>query len=115
MSALRRAVVTGGAGFLGSHVVGRLLDTGWDVTVVDNLAKGTKARTQTIADRDHFRFIEADIAGEHIRDVMSAASPDVVYHLAAHHFIPYCTAHPAETLRVNVLGTQRILDAIATA
>ena len=115
MSALRRAVVTGGAGFLGSHVVGRLLDTAWDVTVIDNLAKATKAHTQRFADRDHFRLIEADIAGEHIGDVMSAASPDVVYHLAAHHFIPYCTAHPAETLRVNVLGTQRILDAVGTA
>jgi len=112
MTPQQRAVVTGGAGFLGSRVIARLLEGDWDVTAIDNLTRGTKGLIERFAGHARFRLVEADIAGDRIADVIRTASPNVVYHLAAHHFIPYCTAHPVETLRVNVVGTQRILDAI---
>ena len=48
------------------------------------------------------------------RQVVAEIRPAVVFHLAALHFIPYCVAHPSETLLVNVVGTQLVLDALAT-
>jgi UDP-glucose 4-epimerase len=49
-----------------------------------------------------------------VREVVAATQPAVVFHLAAIHFIPYCIAHPSETVLVNVVGTQLVLDALAT-
>jgi UDP-glucose 4-epimerase len=60
------------------------------------------------------RLLEGDVADAGmVRRVLAESRPEVVFHLAAHHFIPFCVAHPAETLRVNVLGTQILLDSLS--
>lgn len=110
---MKNALITGGAGFLGPHLVRRLLKEGWQVTAVDNFFNGTKRHLQPFISDPHFVFIEGDITGlDFIRTVIEASKPDMIYHLAAIHFIPYCIANPRETIHVNVTGTQTILDAL---
>jgi UDP-glucose 4-epimerase len=100
--------VTGGAGFIGVPTVRALLAREAEVVVMDNFAVG---RRESIAALD-VEVLEADLRDA---DAVARARADVVVHLAALHFIPYCAAHPAETIAVNVLGTQHVLDAAGDA
>jgi UDP-glucose 4-epimerase len=108
------ALITGGAGFIGRWLVDRCLQAGYDVTVYDNFCAGSRDNIADFADR--ITILEADILDrDALAEAMAAAQPSVVFHLAAHHFIPFCDAHPDETLRVNVDGTYNVLEAAATA
>jgi UDP-glucose 4-epimerase len=111
-----RALVTGGAGFIGPHVLRRLLGAGCSVVVLDNFARGPRGRLDEFRGDDRFAVVECDLRD---RDATIAAvagvRPHLVVHLAAHHFIPFCVANPAEALRVNVLGTQHLLDGVGKA
>jgi UDP-glucose 4-epimerase len=105
----RRALVTGGAGFIGSHVAEAFLADGWDVAVVDNLSTGSRANLPAAA-----RFFEADITDAGALDaVFAAARPDVVAHLAAQTSVRVSTQDPARDLRVNVLGTLLLAERAA--
>lgn len=109
----RRVLVTGGAGFIGSHLVDQLLRQGWEVTVLDNLSNGKRSHVERFSQNSSVRFIEGDVADPTLmRRLIRDCEPEVVYHLAALHFIPFCIANPFETLRTNVLGTQALLDVI---
>lgn len=99
-------LVTGGAGFIGSHLVGQLAETGANVLVVDNCVGG--AESLVPAD---VRFETVDIRDARFVDLVDAFDPSSIVHLAAHHYIPYCNAHPEETFRVNVMGTRNLLAA----
>jgi UDP-glucose 4-epimerase len=105
-----RVVVTGGAGFIGSHLVESLLESGADVLVVDDFRLGKREHLGAVP-AGRLTVIEGDIrsAGD-LRPIADFA-PDTVFHMAALHFIPYCNAHPQEALDVNILG----LDAVARA
>lgn len=107
-----RVLVTGGAGFIGVPVVRRLLEAGWRVAVLDNFnRRGAEALGSAGSDIEIMEVDLRDPAG-----VMGAVvewRPACCVHLAALHFIPYCLAHPSETLAVNVLGTQHVLDALS--
>lgn len=108
-----RALVTGGAGFLGPHLVERLLKRGWCVAVIDNLFNGRREHMTRFLDDPRFRFAQGDIVdSDFLTRTVIDFQPDAVFHLAAIHFIPYCIAHPSETLRVNIVGTQLLLDAL---
>jgi UDP-glucose 4-epimerase len=99
-----RVVVTGGAGFIGSHVADRLLARGDEVHVLDDLSKGTRDRVPAGA--------ELHVAD--IRDpdaVFEAARPEAVVHLAAQADVRVSVERPADDAAVNVLGTVRILEA----
>ena len=104
-------LVTGGAGFIGSAVVPELKRSGHEIFVLDNLSFG-KREFIDIAD-DHF-FI-ADIRDmKEVEKAFGIANPDIVVHLAAIHFIPYCNQHPFEAADTNIRGTMNVLDACRT-
>jgi len=98
--------VTGGAGFIGVPVVRRLLADGWEVTALDSFITGDRGR---LPDDSHLSIVEGDIrTPDAVDEALHGAS--VVIHLAAMHFVPWCDAHPAETLDTNIVGFQRVLD-----
>jgi UDP-glucose 4-epimerase len=109
-----RVLVTGGAGFIGSHLVESLLDSGADVLVVDDFRLG-KPEHLGSGPASRLTVIEGDIrSADDLRPVADFA-PDTVFHMAALHFIPYCNAHPQEALDVNVLGLDTVIRAVRTA
>ena len=110
-----RGLVTGGAGFIGSHLVEALLDGGADVLVVDDFRLGRREHLENRSTDSRLTVLEGDIrSAEDLRPVADFA-PDTVFHMAALHFIPYCNAHPQEALDVNVLGLDTVIRAVRTA
>ncbi|MFH5800273.1 NAD-dependent epimerase/dehydratase family protein [Haladaptatus sp. CMAA 1911] len=102
-------LVTGGAGFIGSHVSQRLLDDGWDVHVVDNCFAG---REELVP--DEVTFYDADIRSAEFRRLVQSIAPRRIVHLAALHYIPYCNEHPEEAFDVNVMGSRNVYEAART-
>jgi UDP-glucose 4-epimerase len=102
--------VTGGAGFVGSHVVDRLVADGCQVLVVDDLSTGRADHLPETA-----RLERLDIAIDAIEPVFEAWRPDVVYHLAAQASVPVSIRDPLRDLAVNVSGTHRVAAAARAA
>lgn len=100
-----RAVVTGGAGFIGSHIVDALLARGDDVHVVDNLSSGKREHLSAAA-----TFHERDIR-EPLDDLFDEVRPEVVFHLAAQADVRVSVDRPDYDAAVNVIGTIRVLEA----
>src|ERR1051325_10800814 len=108
----RSALITGGAGLLGSDLARQLLADGWTVAAVDNLAIGRMENIAHLQGRSDFRFIPGDIVDrEFLIDTTRSLGVDTIFHLAAVHYIPFCNAHPYEAFRINALGTQAVADA----
>lgn len=105
-----RAVVTGGAGFIGSHLVDRLLADSTDVLVIDDLSSGTAANVASAA-----TFERLDVASADLDRLLRAWRPDVVYHLAAQASVARSIEHPLVDLHVNVVGTHRVAAAAKAA
>jgi dTDP-glucose 4,6-dehydratase len=101
-----RALVTGGAGFLGSHLCDRLLADGWDVLAVDSLLTGRRENLASAERNPRFTFIEHDVTLE-LPDV---GPVDWVLHFASPASPPDYFDHPIETLRVGALGTMHTLE-----
>ena len=100
-----KVVVTGGAGFIGSHLVDRLVADGYDVHVIDNLYSGKKENVNSKA-----ALHIADIRSlDEIRPLFKDAV--AVFHLAAYPSVQYSIEFPLETNEINVLGTQNVLIA----
>ncbi len=101
-----RALVTGGAGFLGSHLCDRLLANGWSVIAFDSFITGRRENLRD-AERDPgFSFVEHDVTLE----LPDPGPIDWVLHFASPASPPDYLEHPIETLRVGALGTMRTLD-----
>jgi UDP-glucose 4-epimerase len=100
-----RALVTGGAGFIGSHLVDALLARGDEVHVVDNLATGRRENLSPAA-----TLHETDVR-EPLEDAFAAARPQRVFHLAAQADVGTSVERPLLDADVNVLGTLRVLEA----
>ncbi len=105
-----RAVVTGGAGFVGSHLVDRLVGDGWQVLVIDDLSTGRPDQLPGSA-----RLERLDIAVDPIEPIVGAWRPDIVYHIAAQTSVPLSIRDPMRDLAVNVSGTHRVAAATRAA
>ncbi len=101
-----RAVVTGGAGFIGSNLVDALLDRGDEVVVVDDLSSGKRENLS-----DGARLVELDIRNAPLDELFAEVRPDVCFHLAAQADVPTSVAQPVLDAEVNVIGTIRVLQA----
>jgi UDP-glucose 4-epimerase len=105
-----RALVTGGAGFIGSHLVDALLADADEVHVVDNLASGSREKVSAAAE-----LHELDIRDEAIEKLVVRLRPEVVFHLAAQADVGTSVERPAFDADVNVVGTVRVLEAARAA
>ena len=101
-----RAVVTGGAGFVGSHLCDRLLAEGWTVVCVDSLLTGNRDNLASSLAADRFSFLEADVT----RELEVDGDVDWVFHLASPASPRDYQEHPIATLRVGALGSLNGLD-----
>jgi len=102
--------VTGGAGFIGSHVVDRLVEEGYSVVVVDDLSAGSLANISGLVDRGLVDFVEADVRDRRIISKL-VHDVDAVVHLAAVVSVPFSLENPELTFDVNVRGTRAVLSA----
>jgi dTDP-glucose 4,6-dehydratase len=102
----RRVVVAGGAGFLGSHLVDRLLERGDNVVAVDNLCTGRRSNIAHLAEHPRFAFVEHDVT----QPLSIDGAVDVVMNLASPASPKDYFALPIETLMVGSIGTQQLLD-----
>ena len=100
-----KVLVTGGAGFIGSHVVDRLLQEGHDVVVVDNLVTGKRKNVPKAA-----QFYKLDIENPKLERVFRNERPSVVFHLAAQMNVRRSVEDPMFDAQVNVLGTLNVLE-----
>ena len=105
-----RALVTGGAGFIGSHLVDRLIACGHRVAVLDDLSSGHRSRIR----RDVSLHVVDVVNANEVAGVVAAYQPEVIYHLAAQISVRYSVANPRADATTNVVGTLNLLNA-ATA
>ena len=106
-----KAFVSGGAGFIGSNLVDRLLDVGHEVTVYDNLSTGLLQFLEYARDFDCFRLVKGDLLDE---DSLSEAitGHEFVFHLAANADVRFGTEHPRRDLEQNTIVTNNVLEAM---
>ncbi len=101
----RRALVTGGAGFIGSHVADNYLAAGYDVTVVDDLSSGREENIPRAAE-----FVHADICSDEVRRLLEQTKFDVLNHHAAQMDVRLSVEDPSFDARVNILGLLNLLE-----
>ncbi len=105
-----RALVTGGAGFIGSHLVDALLERGCKVTAIDDLSTGKIDNIRRHLDNPDFLFARASILDEPVLDRLAAQS-NVIFHLAAAVGVDLIVKHPVRTIETNVRGSEAVLKA----
>jgi nucleoside-diphosphate-sugar epimerase len=105
-----RALVIGGAGFIGSHVVDQLVELGVEVAVLDNLSSGKDENLEHHGSKIT-RFYEDIRDASTVMDIFDVYKPEVVYHLAAIPGVAYSMSNPQETNEVNVQGLLNVLEA----
>jgi len=103
-----RALVTGGAGFIGSHLSERLLELGYKVTIIDDLSTGRMENIKHLARRENFSFAIENILNETVMDRL-VYECDIIFHLAASVGVELIVSHPVEVIETNILGTEMVL------
>jgi len=102
----RKVLITGAAGFVGSHTAKKFLDEGWYVYGIDNFSKGYEKNIEGMLSNPNFEFIEHDIK----RDMDFDLELDCIFHLAAIGDIPYCFLNPKEAINDNIIGSVNVFD-----
>ncbi len=102
---MRKVLVTGGAGFIGSHIVDRYIKEGWDVTVVDDLSTGKKENLNSRA-----KFYQISIVDEKLALVFKKDKFDLINHHAAQINVRLSAEKPEVDAKINILGTLNLLD-----
>jgi UDP-glucose 4-epimerase len=112
-----KALVTGGAGFIGSTLADRLLAEGWEVDVVDDLSTGSLANladARSLGSRK-FSFHRLDVRSPAVTDFITHREPEVIFHLAAQADVRVSVARPVFDAEVNILGTLNICQGAIAA
>ena len=107
---MKKILVTGGAGFIGSNIVPRLIEKGHSVTVLDNLSSGKLENLRTVRNSPSFQFIQGDVQNKTTLH-KALCMVDAVVHLAALIDIPASVTSPLKTHEVNATGTLNTLEA----
>jgi UDP-glucose 4-epimerase len=103
-----RTLVTGGAGYIGSHLVDRLVHLGHEVTVIDDLSTGNLTNLQAV--HSDIRFVEATILDANVTDAL-VADADIVFHLAAAVGVGHIIEQPLRSLVINTKGAENVITA----
>ncbi len=100
-----KVLVTGGAGFIGSHIVDRLIQHDHEVLIVDNLSTGSKANLNPKA-----KFFQVDILSSVLEQIFQQNQPEIVIHLAAQLDVNYSIKEPVKDAEINIIGTLNLLE-----
>jgi UDP-glucose 4-epimerase len=109
---VRCVLITGGAGFIGSHLAERLVERGDRVLVLDDLSTGRRENLAALGAHPHFEFVQSSVLDHEVVEKMVQRA-DVVYHLAAAVGVDWVLRHPLRSLETNVHGTEIVLRACA--
>ena len=104
-----KALVTGGAGFIGSHLAQRLVADGNEVIVVDNLSTGSLKNITALVGKPGFEFVKGDIRDESVIE-SAVRRCDRIFHLAAAVGVQLIADSPVHTIETNIAGTQVVLE-----
>lgn len=107
---MTRTLITGGAGFIGSHLAETLLSRGQHVTIIDDLSTGSLDNIRHLMGHERFRFAIETIGNEMVLDRL-VSECDVIYHLAAAVGVQLIIQNPVHTIETNVMGTEAVLKA----
>jgi UDP-glucose 4-epimerase len=110
LAAMQKVLVTGGAGFIGSHLSEALLTAGKEVFVIDDLSTGSVENIQHVRSHDRFHFTHGTIRDEHLLAEL-VSRVDFIYHLAAAVGVELIVHSPVRTIEENVRGTEHVLTA----
>jgi len=110
---LSKVLVTGGAGFMGSHVVDALIERGYEVVVIDNLSAGSLSFLEEHFGNKRFRFHRADLLNDPLRNFFEGC--DAVWHLAANPEVRIGAENPKIHIEQNVLATHKVLEEMRKA
>ncbi len=108
-----KVLITGGAGFIGSHLVEALIDQGDSVRILDNLSTGTLHNLKSV--QGSYELVQGDIRNTSDVQQALAGGLDVIYHLAAHISVADSMQNPAACLDINIAGTNIVLQEAAKA
>ena len=100
-----KCLVTGGAGFIGSHLVDRLIKEGHRVVIIDDLSTGKKENLNSKA-----KFYKIDICSSKISQIFKKEKPEIIFHYAAQIDVRKSVENPVEDAKINILGTLNILE-----
>jgi UDP-glucose 4-epimerase len=106
---LTHALITGGAGFIGSHLAERLLKAGQTVTIIDDLSTGQYANIRPLEANPNFHVVIEDIRNIQVMDRLGSEC-DVIYHLAAAVGVEKIISQPIDTIEINIGGTEAVLQ-----
>jgi len=107
---VKRYLITGGAGFIGSHLAERLLERGQKVTVIDDLSTGRFENIEHLVEKPNFQFVIDTINNDIVLDRL-ASECDIIFHLAAAVGVKLIVENPVHTIETNVNGTEAVLKA----
>ena len=102
---MKKILVTGGAGFIGSHMVDQLVEEGYKVIIADDLSKGSLKNVNAKAD-----FEKIDITSKKFKNLVKKFRPDVIFHFAAQSSVTKSIKSPKKDIAINLLATQGLLD-----
>ena len=104
---LNRVLITGGAGFIGSHIVDKLLENNYSVVVLDNLSSGSEDNLQN---SDNLKLYRVNIEKDNLDEIFESEKPDYVIHLAAQTSVNFSILNPYYDADMNIMATIRLLD-----